>query len=211
MITENREALLQTEDEPGCSAFEATLSLVDGLLAGVERAAAEAHARACAICGPMVASWSTVSGELELHFEVAAEKAKPDLALVADRVLATVSVRRRVPEPAPVSALTRIFRAIGALQPHVALAAAAAAIILAVLPLANDSANPTVVASNATPEASTVDQPGEEGDSLPPPGQLAGANDLNVRQLAFDGADGMVYRTQLDGMTVIWITEHDGA
>ncbi len=177
------------EEVPACAAFEATLALVDGLLTGSAAAQARAHAPACAVCGPLVASWATTSAAFVAAFEDAAERAKPDLADLATRVLARVQPLRPTPKPVlsraeGPSLLSRLARFSRLVQAPVALAAAAVAIALVVLPLAKAPAAPTAVA--AAPEP----------------------NDLEMHKLAFDGADGMVFSTPTDHMTVIWVNEH---
>lgn len=171
-----------TDPAPGCTSFEATLAFVDGLLADDEARRAEAHAHDCALCGPMVSGWAEVSGALVRSMDDAAEIAKPDLAGLADRVLARVAA----PKPAPAFG-DRLLAFLSALQAPVALVAAAGAIAFVVLPMLADPAGPGL-------EVATV---------------LADPNDCHLHKLAFDDADGMVMKAG-DNMTVIWISEHEG-
>lgn len=218
MATHTHDSRAGADDAVACAAFERTLALVDGLLPETERAEAERHLGACATCAPVADGWSEISGALAAHFDAAAERARPDLARMADRVFAAVQpapssrvpVPVRVPEPA-VARPPRLFaRLFDRIQAPVALAAATAAIALALLPLLRSSPEPTGSASTAAVEAaapgSTLAAAADEPADVPPE-----SNDCVVRQVSFEGADGFVYRTDRGGMTVIWITEHDGA
>lgn len=168
--------------EAGCASFESTLALMDGELHGFARDAALDHARDCALCGPMVRGWDDTSHLMTAHFELAAERAKPDLSGLADRVLADLAPAAR---PAP-GVWERLKQLLGGHQALGALAAAAAVVALVVWPQAR------MAESDA---AGLVD------DAAP--------YDVVVNRLAFEGADGMMYRTA-QGDLVIWISEHDG-
>jgi len=87
---------------------------------------------------------------------------------------------------------------------------AAAVLAIVLLPPASHSPVTSSV-SSVDFSASTPPRPVAVAE-LPPGDPLAvpNANGLHLHKLEFDGADGMVYRTENDGMTVIWVTEHDG-
>lgn len=173
-------------EEAGCSEFEATLSLMDGLLEGPAEAAARAHADACALCGPMLKSWPSTANAVFSVFEDAAERAKPQLASVADRVLA------QIPGKAPAAApglFARIFEALRQMQAPVTLMAAVAAIAIVLLPIL------------------------KSGDGVTggqPTGKAPVTAAVEMSEVEFEHADGMVYRTRKGGMTIIWVSEHDG-
>jgi hypothetical protein len=183
----------EQDEAPGCAQFEQTMELLDGLLSGAARDAAQGHARACGVCGPLLEGWPALQKDLVAGLEGAAEKAKPDLARMADRVLAQVEGPAKAAAPQKPAGLAWLA---GLLQPWVALAAAAAALVLVLLPLLR-------------PTASTGDAGLVAGAEAPIDDGIAQANDCLIHKVTFDGADGMVYRTEQGGMTVIWVSEHD--
>lgn len=212
-----------------CDAFHQTLLLLDGDLDGSARQAAQAHATACSICGPLVAGWARTAAVVVAHLEDAAERAKPELVGVADHVFARIDADALEPEEEPEHRGLRRF--LLQLKPWLVLGTAAAAIGLSVGPLLMEGgAGESGIAIGAG-EASGViastspSEQGADGARLSAEGAGAGDDttladttladetptDCIVRKLSFDGADGMVYRTEADGMTVIWINEHEEA
>jgi hypothetical protein len=185
------------EELPGCTAFEATMALVDGLLSGAEAARASAHAAACALCGPLASGWLATAGALRGGLEEAAELAKPELAALTDRVMAQV---RRPARAEGAGALGWLWRLLGALEAPVAAVAAAGAIALVMGPVlapapAGEAHEPELT------ELAELDDESLEG---------TGPNGCSVDELTFEGADGMLM-TAGDDMTVIWVSERDGA
>ena len=183
----------------GCEAFERTLSLLDGVLEGEARSEAEGHAAACAVCAPLVAGWEPVSRALFDAFEDAAEAAKPDLAGMPDRVLARVFPSAPVEEAPTGGGLVEFFRRA---QAWLLLGATAAALAFVLPALLETPEAPRTVATNAPPE--------------PAPPLPAAVEDappyVVVRDLDFgEETDGMIYRTPRGGMTIIWVTENEGA
>lgn len=194
-----------------CAAFERTLLLLDGALTGRALESAKVHASGCSVCGPLVAGWKRTSDCLAAHLEDAAERAKPELVNVADRVFARIDAEELEPVEEPSHSVLRRF--FFQLKPWLVLGAAAAAIAFSVGPLLlSDGSDEVSVASapgaapNTAPAIASSVESGDEAsvaDEAP--------TDVIVRKLSFDGADGMVYRTEGDGMTVIWINEHEEA
>jgi hypothetical protein len=185
------------EELPGCAAFEATMALVDGLLAGTDEASASAHAASCGLCGPLVAGWAGASGALRAGLEEAAELAKPDLAALTDRVMSQVH------RPAPArgaGALGWLWRLVAPLEAPVAAVAAAGAIALVMAPVLA----PAPPDEAHEPELTELAELDEESH------EEAGPNGCSVDELTFEGADGMLM-TAGDDMTVIWVSERDGA
>lgn len=191
----------EDETAPGCVSFEATMSLVDGLLAGAEEAAARAHASACGLCGPLVADWVVVADALRTELDDAAERAKPDLARVADAVLARTARESRPQAPNP---LAWLLGALRSLEVPVALVAAAGALALVLTPLVNAPAKGpqpvAAVAGDDEPEYAELEE--DEDDPLSP--------GVSVGDLKFEGGSGMLMADG-DEMPVIWVNEDDGA
>lgn len=173
---------------PGCHAFERTLGLIDELLEESMHEEALAHAQSCALCGPLVEGWPLISDALRSTFEDAAEAAKPDFRALTDRVM------ERVHPPAPANVgetpkrgfLEFARRA----QAWLLLGATTAALALVI---------PSLLGPQSVEE-------GQASEQEEPPVMV-------VRDLAFgaDTSGGMVYRTPRGGMTVIWVTENEGA
>lgn len=299
-------------EEVGCDHFEQTLALVDGLLDAPSRPSARAHAGSCAVCGPLVEDWSRVREHLLLAFDDAAERAKPDLAGVADQVLARIDPPQQPRRSSPFAALRGWMRRY---RPLLVAGLATAALALVILPRLDEGetfapqtaaridtevlleakaeepsipeppqavalaeepevaaeppadpaprvtrkaapkatktppepppAKPTGLAGlspQTTRELRVFDTPAtledlpeapefRLGSSAPPrPEPMARASasrvttaeqapstsvprthELVMQHLSFEASDGMVYRTSKEGMTVIWIHEHDGA
>jgi hypothetical protein len=202
MQTGSKASRLPEDETAVCPEFESTLLLMDGALAGMPRATALGHARACATCGPLVSDWPAVADALQAHFEDAAELAKPGLAEMPARVLAATARSQRWHLPQWVG--NPLLR----LPVYGSLGVAAVLVFI----LQPKPAPPPVVAQREPLRPAVL-----TATSAPPVAPPAGSteseseNDCHMHQLAFDGADGMVYRTATDGMTVIWVTEHDGA
>jgi hypothetical protein len=175
--------------EAGCDHFEATLLLLDGTLDAAAASLAHTHAGACDLCGPMLREWEGLSAAFVATFEAAAERAKPDLARMSDRVLAALATPAK---PAARTFGDKVAAFFSFLQAPAALVAAAAAIAFVVGPLLKTApaGEPTDLAADAAPPASL--------------------NDCRVTKLAFEDADGMVFETPEDHMTVIWVSEHEG-
>lgn len=186
--------------EAGCPEFEGTLLLLDGALDGAPLARARAHADACALCGPMVAGWPALGRALSARFDDAAERAKPELVRLTDAVMRRTGPADRV-EAAP-GRLDAVWQAIRRYQPHVAFAAAAAAIALAVLPLAT-----TPVSTGPAPGVAVT------APVAPPPvGETPDRPVVVLRGVTFQNdAEGMVYRTPRGGMTILWVVEKEDA
>lgn len=190
-MTDDRTPTLppHADPPPGCDAFEQTLSLLDGLLDGADRTAALAHARDCAVCGPLADGWPELSDALHAAFEDAAEAAKPDLRALTDRVM------EQLYPPAPPQRTLEPKRGlvdfIRRAQGWLLLGATAAALALVV---------PSLLGG---PQGEGLEVAETQGE---PPVMV-------VRDLAFgaDTSGGMVYRTPRGGMTVIWVTENEGA
>lgn len=180
----------QDQTHAGCDAFEQTLALMDGLLEGAQRVEAQRHAGDCSLCGPMVADWAPVSQAFVRAFEDAAEAAKPDLAQLTDRVLAHVYAP--VPRAEKDGFITRFLAYARRAQPWLLLGATAAALMLFL---------PSLLETPPTPAPVAEVTPAEEAPPV-----------VVVRDLDFgDDSHGMVYRTPRGGMTVIWVTENEGA
>lgn len=185
-------------DDVDCPEFESTILLMDGELTGASRAEALDHVRQCPVCDPLVRGWPAVAGLLDARFAEAAELAKPDLAGLASRVVVESEARTAAQNRLTSAVQSRRVR----LRSQLVGAMAAAAMTL--VPSVSHGPMPApVTAMPARPIEVAV---------LPPaaPPVDANPNDLHMHKLEFDGADGMVYRTESDGMTVIWVTEHDG-
>lgn len=195
-----------TTPAPGCESFEQTLFLIDGLLSGNEKALAEHHSADCAICGPMVSGWASVSDALFASFEDAAEAAKPDFGPMTDRIIArTVPDRSVADAPAPASVFGRFFQYARGAQAWVLLGATGLALALVI---------PSLI--KTTPDASGEDTPSiaalTNNPSTQAPGGTTPPPVVVVRDLSFGTeSNGMVYRTPRGGMTVIWVTENEGA
>ncbi len=170
-----------SEETPACAAFESTLALLDGA-AGAQRDAACAHAEGCPVCGPLVASWTVASASIVAAFEDAAERAKPLLAGLADRVLAEVQPAR----PTTSKSLWDRLLDFGRLaKAPLVLAAATAAVAL------------VLVALVKSPGTAPVQQ-----------AAAACAGEVEVDKLAFaPGTDGMVFNTATGHLTVLWVSE----
>lgn len=191
----------ETDAPPGCASFEQTMMLLDGLLSGDAQKTAQQHAAGCALCGPLAAEWTPIHDAFVRNLEDAAERAKPDLVRMPDRVFAAVAPPKKVEEPGLLDGLFGFLR--GA-QPWALLAATAAALAL-VLPAIFESkpAEPTTIAAVEPATPATPDTPadGEDGDRPV----------VVLRGLTFENdAQGMVYRTPRGGMTVLWVVENDG-
>lgn len=193
-----------------CAAFEWTLLLLDGTLTGQKLESARAHVSECTVCGPLVAGWERTSACLVAHLEDAAERAKPELVTVADRVFARIDAEDLEPVEEPSRSVLRRF--LLQLKPWLVLGAAAAAIAFTVGPILWDergdaTTEPAVAGAPAAAAAIASSADLEEEAAIAD----EASTDVIVRKLSFDGADGMVYRTEGDGMTVIWINEHEEA
>jgi hypothetical protein len=181
-------ANIGTDDlaEAGCASFEATLDLLDGALSGAALAKARAHADGCALCGPMVSGWAPAAAALKATFDDAAERAKPDLAKVADAVLARVAKPRPVVAATPATFGERFLSFLRTLQAPVVLGAAAFALVLVLGPIAKDAT--------------------DEGLTAAPNAPALAIDDVDA-----DDADVMVLEApDDDSAPVIWITEHEG-
>jgi len=188
---------IASETETDCAHFERTLALLDGI-SGADETAARAHARGCPVCGPLVEGWAAARTTFLADLEDEAERAKPNLAFVADRVLARVDAEApcaatRSAAPHGTAWLLRLV------QPWAALAAAAAALAMVLWPLAHGPEKQQSIQQVAAAAA-------DDDDDDP---ALAG-NVCHIHKVTFDDADGVVYRTARGGMTVIWISEHEG-
>lgn len=190
---------------PGCESFEQTLSLIDGLLEGRARAHAEHHSASCTVCGPMVRGWAQVGNALLAGFEDAAEAAKPDFGPMTNRIIErTFPARSGVAESAPLGAFARFLEHARSAQAWVLLGATTLALALVVPSLietttTDPAANIAIAAALGTDSGADV-----TGEDTPPV--------MVVRDLTFGTeSNGMVYRTPRGGMTVIWVTENEGA
>lgn len=201
MKSGSKSGRLPEEEAPACPELESTLLLMDGALAGLARGAALGHARLCDVCGPLVSGWPAIAAGLQAHFEEAAELAKPGLAQMPARVLGALEQERK-------RRLPSWLRAPAVRFPVYASLGAAAVFVFVMQPL-KPAPHPLVVAQRPA----SVQLPAAAPAQVAPPAPVEAVpeNDCHMHQLAFDGADGMVYRTATDGMTVIWVTEHDGA
>lgn len=146
-------------------------------------------------------AWPTVRAALREHLDDAAEGAKPDLARLSADVFARLDAgKQKAPEKQGV--FTRLLDLVARYQPHAALAAAAAAIVLAVLPLAGDE-DPVPVAQTGTqPAAPAAPEAFAAADELP--------TSVELRHIAFDNADGVVMQDPQTDSTIIWVNEYDG-
>lgn len=147
-------------------------------------------------------TWAPIGVALRDGFEDAAERAKPDLAGVSARVFARLDAER--PKAHENTGLfAGLLALLARLQPHLALAAATAAIVLVVLPLAKDApdaADPVAggpVPAPVEPLAAVVEL------DLP--------TSVELRRIAFDNSDGLVFHDPGTDSTVIWVNEYDGA
>lgn len=185
-------------EEAGCAHFESTLGLMDGLLAGAARAAAEQHCAACPLCGPLVADWAPLHTAFVHHFEERAELAKPDLARMPDRVLKAIDGAKAPTREASGGFFARLAALLHLTQAQLGLAAAAAAVAVIAIPLAKMDGSSPIASPSPSPSTAPVAGTGEDRGTS------------HVDQLAFDGASGTVYTTD-DNTLVIWVTEADGA
>jgi hypothetical protein len=184
-------------EEPACGWFESTVQLMDGELTGGARAEALNHVSACDICSPLVRGWSQTAEHLEDGLLDASERAKPALFQVPGHVLQALAPAPP-PTPRPWWAAFRVQ----------ALAGLSAAVMTALVLL---PAHPTLPVSAPKSVAVASPAPALAHPATPIAVTPVAPNDCHVHMLAFDGADGMVYRTETDGMTVIWVNEHEGA
>lgn len=183
-------------DEPACPWFESTVQLMDGELEPGARAEALHHVSLCDICAPLVRGWSRAAEALGDGLEDAAERAKPALFQLPGNVLRAIA-----PPPARVGFFQRLNLRFSAFA---GLGAAVATVFL-LLPVRPGSVAPPTTAA-PMPAVATTRAPVARPGLVP-----VSPNDCHMHRLAFDGADGMVYRTETDGMTVIWVNEHEGA
>lgn len=197
-----------TTVSPSCTFFEQTLLLVDGMLEGDARKRATRHSSDCEVCGPLTGGWASVSNALRASFDDAAEAAKPDFGPMTNRI-----IERAFPANSAaggtnsVGAFTRLLEYARSAQAWVVMGATALALVL-VAPSLMKTPSPTSVdatESTAATVVSATTTSTASDDASPPPVMV-------VRDLSF-GADssGMVYRTPRGGMTVIWVTENEGA
>ena len=170
--------------------LELLLALQEGRLEGPDFEMAQSVAGAESV-DP--AAWKRVGGALRNRFEDAAEGAKPDLAGVADKVIA------RVLPPKPVVApeeglFAKILDVLNRFQPYVALAAATAALALVLTPM--------LTSAPATPDGPGVAVTAPETPEAP--------TSVVLRRIAFESGQGMVYRLPESDLTVIWVDEYEG-
>jgi hypothetical protein len=190
--------------EAGCTFFESTLALLDGTLSQTEQLTAQQHAQGCQLCGPLVSGWKAIGENIHAHFEIAAERAKPDLAQVSQRVFAALSSESAPGKPAWWS---RLLASVRRSQAVYAFATAAAVAVIAV-PVWRYSGPPSSSVQAMTGQAARANDLAQ--DVHPESGDEGHAVGFHMHELAFDGATGTVY-TAGDEMPVIWLSEPEGA
>ena len=183
---------------PDCPRFEQTLLLIDGMLPAARLPEAKAHADDCAECGPLVRDWHAIGSALRacVQTESAAATAALEQRLQsAAREISAEPVaeppfraRWREETTSTSSATHRPTRKSRWRRGWAAVAAAASSIAAAcvLLMMRTDSLS----------------------SSMAPLTPIADAPDVQLQSVTFDDADGMLLQGE-DGLTVIWITEHE--
>lgn len=191
---------------PGCEFFEQTLSLIDGLLEGDAQARAARHSTSCATCEPMVTGWASVSDALFATFEDAAEAAKPDFGAMTNRIIERAfPIDSGVNESSPTGAFARLVERARSAQAWILLGATALALVLVVPSFMKTTTKSLGTDTRTVAALATDPEPAAPSEETPPPVMV-------VRDLSFGTeSNGMVYRTPRGGMTVIWVTENEGA
>jgi len=183
---------------PDCDRFEQTLMLVDGLLPPEQRPEARRHADACAECGPLARDWHVIGDALRAaaHAESAeSAAAAPALEQRLQQAAQALSSAPPAPKSQPPVRARRREETSASTPPRsrwrrgwAAVAATASSIAAACVLLMMRTDSLTTSMAPLTPLA---DDPA-----------------VQLQSVTFDDADGMLMQGD-DGLTVIWITEHE--
>lgn len=156
---------------------------------------------------PASARWAPLAAALREGLEDAAERAKPDLAQVSGEVFRRLE-QKKVQVPEETGFFAGLLALLARFQPHLALAAATAAIVFAILPLASDT---PATQGGTDPVAALPVEPGPDGAPQVAAVQVESPTTVELRHIAFDNSDGIVFHDTESDSTVIWVNEYDGA